>query len=45
MVTMSDAERQGFGEEWLSKIEKQSGVKKTESGLLYKVIKEGRRLR
>lgn len=27
--------------EWLQKIEKKSGVKKTESGLLYKVVKAG----
>ena len=42
MVTMP-MQNAKASEEWLSKIEKQSGVKKTESGLLYKVIKEGRR--
>lgn len=29
------------GEAWLAKMEKKSGVQKTESGLLYKVVKEG----
>ena len=40
MVTMP-MQNAKASEEWLSKIEKQSGVKKTESGLLYKVVKEG----
>ena len=34
-------QRKEAGEKWLSKVEKKSGVKKTESGLLYKVIKKG----
>ena len=40
MVTMP-MQNAKASEEWLSKIEKQSGVKKTESGLLYKVTKQG----
>lgn len=32
-------------QKWLSKIEKKSGVEKTESGLLYKVIKAGEELK
>ena len=35
------AENQKASEKWLSKIEKKSGVQKTESGLLYKVVKMG----
>lgn len=35
------AENKEASDKWLAKIEKQSGVKKTESGLLYKVTKEG----
>ena len=35
------AENAEASAEWLQKIEKKSGVKKTESGLLYKVVKAG----
>lgn len=35
------AQNKKASEEWLSKIEKKRGVKKTESGLLYKIEKEG----
>ena len=35
------AENAEASKEWLEKIEKKSGVQKTESGLLYKVIKAG----
>lgn len=35
------AENKKASEEWLAKVEKESGVKKTASGLLYKVIEEG----
>lgn len=35
------AENAAASQEWLAGIEKKSGVKKTESGLLYKVTKEG----
>ena len=35
------AENKAESEKWLAKIEKKSGVKKTESGLLYKIIEEG----
>lgn len=40
MVTRP-AQNKAASEEWLSQIEKKSGVQKTESGLLYKVTKEG----
>ncbi len=40
MVTLP-AKNLEASEKWLSKIEKKSGVKKTESGLLYKVVKAG----
>ena len=35
------AENDRLSKEWLAEIEKEDGVKKTESGLLYKVIEEG----
>ena len=35
------AENKAASEKWLAKMEKKSGVKKTESGLLYKVINKG----
>ncbi len=35
------AQNKKASEEWLAKIEKKSGVKKTASGLLYKIEKEG----
>lgn len=35
------AENKAASEKWLAKVEKQSGVKKTESGLLYKIEKPG----
>lgn len=35
------AQNKKASEEWLAKIEKQRGVKKTESGLLYKIEEEG----
>ena len=35
------AQNKKASQEWLAKIEKKSGVKKTESGLLYKIEKEG----
>ncbi len=39
-VTMPEQNRKA-AEEWMASIEKKSGVKKTESGILYKVEKEG----
>ncbi|MBR7166347.1 MAG: FKBP-type peptidyl-prolyl cis-trans isomerase [Bacteroidaceae bacterium] len=35
------AENKKASEEWLAEIEKQSGVKKTASGLLYRIVEEG----
>lgn len=35
------AANKAASEKWLSKVERKSGVKKTESGLLYKVVKKG----
>lgn len=35
------AQNQKASEEWLAKVEKKTGVKKTASGLLYKIVKEG----
>ena len=40
MVTLPEQEL-AKSEAWLSKMEKKSGVQKSESGLLYKVVKEG----
>lgn len=40
-MVVRPAENAEKSTEWLSKIEKKSGVKKTESGLLYKVVKAG----
>lgn len=44
MVTLP-AKNLEASEKWLSKIEKKSGVQKTESGLLYKVVKAGEELK
>lgn len=41
MTVRIPAENKAASEEWLSKIEKKSGVIKTESGLLYKIIDAG----
>ena len=35
------AENKAASEKWLAQIEKKTGVKKTESGLLYKIVEEG----
>ena len=40
MVRMPRANKEA-SEKWLAKMEKKAGVKKTESGLLYKVVKKG----
>lgn len=40
-MVVRPAENAAASEKWLSKIEKKAGVKKTESGLLYKVSKKG----
>lgn len=40
-MVVRPAEIAKASEEWLAKMEKKSGVKKTESGLLYKVVKAG----
>ncbi len=40
MKTLPEQNKQ-LSEEWLNKVAKKSGVKKTESGLLYKVVKMG----
>ena len=41
MTETLPAQNLKLSEEWLASIEKKSGVKKTESGLLYKVVKAG----
>lgn len=40
-MVVRPAELKEESEQWLAKMEKKSGVKKTESGLLYKVINKG----
>ena len=40
-VVVLPAQNQERSEAWLAKVEKQSGVQKTESGLLYKVVAPG----
>lgn len=35
------AENDKLSKEWLAKVEKEKGVKKTESGILYKIVEEG----
>ena len=40
-MVVRPAELSEESQKWLEKIEKKSGVKKTESGLLYKIVKKG----
>lgn len=41
MMIVVPAQNKEKSEKWLASIEKKSGVHKTESGLLYKIVKEG----